>query len=152
MQVLSLREVALWYPKVPEPDLCLNEESFTGENPLSTGYRPLFWTHFGGPGGTYLDHVTGMSVKYLGGLYSLEFHYDTTSRPAGTDRLGRFKEDGYSRSLEFSIDGPGGELIELVEFSLQRWDANKPYGFLNHGILEFIKVRNSSFLETTVIF
>jgi hypothetical protein len=39
----SLRATALWYPTVPNPDLCLNDESFTGERPSAAGYQPLSW-------------------------------------------------------------------------------------------------------------
>lgn len=121
MQDLSLREVALWHAKVPKPELCLNEESFTGENPSSTGYQPLLWNHFGGPGGSYLNHVTGVSVDYHSGrLYSLEFHYDTTYDPAGAYKLGRHKATDVPNILKFPIDGSGGELIETIEVAVKR--------------------------------
>jgi hypothetical protein len=151
MQDLSLREVALWYPKVPEPELCLNEESFTGENPSSTGYQPLFWIHFGGPGGSYLDHVTGVSVDCLGGLYSLEFHYDTTYGPAGAYKLGRCEGTDVSKILEFPIDGTGGELIETIEVALERDKVENAYSFLKHGKLNSIKVSYSYLSRENVV-
>jgi hypothetical protein len=135
-----LREAALWYPIVPEPELCLNEASFTGGNPSDTGYQPLFWIRFGGPGGSYLKHVTGVSVYCPRGLYSLEFHYDTTHDPAGAYKLGRCKATDVSKILEFPIDGAGGELIEILEVTLWRCEAENAYSFLKHGKLNSVKV------------
>ena len=143
MHDLSLRKEALWYPKVPEPGMCLNAGQFTGENPSSTGYQPLFWIHFGGPGGSYLDHVTGVSVDCPRGLYSLEFHYDTTYGPAGAYKLGRSKTTDVSKILNFPIDGAGGELIETVEVNLERVEVENAPSFLKHGKLNSIRVSYS---------
>ncbi|KAI9765323.1 MAG: hypothetical protein M1839_005523 [Geoglossum umbratile] len=139
-QGLSLREAALWYPIVPEPELCLNEASFTGENPSSAGYQPLFWVHFGGPGGSYLKRVTGVSVNCPRGLYSLEFYYDATRGPAGAYKLGRRKATDTSKVLEFPIDGAGGEFIETLEVTLRRYEAENAYSFLKHGKLNSLRI------------
>ena len=51
----ALRDTALWYPRIPDSCLHVNEVSFTGEDPLALGYRPLCWTLFGGSGGIIFD-------------------------------------------------------------------------------------------------
>ncbi|TVY93033.1 hypothetical protein LAWI1_G004137 [Lachnellula willkommii] len=136
----SLGKAALWYPKVPKPKLFLNEASFTGENPSHTGYRPFFWVHFGGPGGSYLENVTGVSIYYgYQGLYSLEFHYDDTYDLAGTFRLGRCASTDL-KIRHFPIDGASGEIIESLEVTLVRYDAEKAFDFLKHGILNSVKI------------
>ncbi|KAI9863546.1 MAG: hypothetical protein M1813_003569 [Trichoglossum hirsutum] len=117
-QGLSLREAALWYSMVLKLELCLNDASFTGENPSDTRYQPLFWTHFGSPGSSYLKHMTGVSIYCPRRLYSIEFHYDTTHDPARAYKLGRRKAADASEILEFPIDGAGGELIEILEVTL----------------------------------
>src|ERR1700726_3765027 len=76
-QSKSLRDTALWYPNIPNPCLCLNDNYFTGEDPSVAGYRPLCWTLFGGPGGIYLRFLTEISVIRLGSLCSIEFPYNT---------------------------------------------------------------------------
>lgn len=118
--------------------MCLNDESFTGENPSSVGYQPLFWIHFGGPGGYYLNRVTGVSVYCLWGLHILEFHYNTTYGPAGANKLGRSKTTDVSKILKFPMDGAGGELIETVEVTLVRYQAENAYSFVEHGKLNSI--------------
>ncbi|RFU28209.1 hypothetical protein B7463_g8130, partial [Scytalidium lignicola] len=139
-QGLSLGKAALWYPTVPESELFLNEASFTGENPSSTGYRPLFWINFGGPGGSYLENVTGLSIYYsLYGLYSLEFHYDATHDLPGAFRLGRCTSTDL-KIRHFPIDGPSGEIIESVEATIVRYDRENAYDFLKHGILNSVKI------------
>lgn len=140
-QSLPLREVALWYPRVPEPELCLNEASFTGENPCITGYQPLFWIHFGGPSGNFLKHITGISVHSICRLDSVEFHYDAIHDGAGEFKLGRHAPPDNSHVRRFAIDGAGGEIIETVQVALQRSDDENAYGFMKHGELMSIKVK-----------
>jgi hypothetical protein len=132
---------------VPKSELFLNEASFTGENPSSTRYRPLFWIHFGGPGGSHLENLTGVSLYYGSYvLYSLGFYCDATHDLDGAFRLGRSKSDNL-KIRYFPIDGAGGEIIESVEVTLVRdHAANTPhaYNFLKHGALKPVKVSYSS--------
>lgn len=46
----SLRDSAFWYPEIPGGDLQLNEDHFAAIDTSINRYRPLCWTHFGGPG------------------------------------------------------------------------------------------------------
>jgi len=47
----TLRSLGLWYPDIPGPTLSLNESSFLPRSHVLYGYKLLFWTTFGGPGG-----------------------------------------------------------------------------------------------------
>lgn len=94
-----MRATALWYPTVPSADLCLNDESFTGESPLTAGYRPLIWIQFGGPNGTYLQSLTEISATLSGGsIRSINFYYETEEVPKEVVKLGRWS----IRSRRFS--------------------------------------------------
>ncbi|OKL56123.1 hypothetical protein UA08_08708 [Talaromyces atroroseus] len=117
----SLRETAIWFPTIPLPNLCLNDESFTGENPLTAGYHPLIWTQFGGPNGVHLRSLTEICVTCLGNLCSIEFHYDRTdTETPETQVLGRRTVTDFSDTMKFAIDGPGGEFVQSVAVSLKR--------------------------------
>ncbi|KAH0544334.1 hypothetical protein FGG08_001475 [Glutinoglossum americanum] len=138
----SLRATALWYPTVPGPDLCLNDESFTGESPSAAGYQPLFWTRFGGPGGIYLRSLTEVCVDRLGGLCGIEFHYNTEDIPTETRKLGRRNFTDFSRVTRFPIDGPGGEIIQTINVSIKRVAGERVFSFYKHGKLSSFKVSN----------
>ncbi|KAI9772556.1 MAG: hypothetical protein M1840_000761 [Geoglossum simile] len=109
-QELSLRRASLWYPTVPDTDLCLNEASFTGELPSASGYRPLSWILFGGARGAYLRNLTQITVSSLGNLDSIEFRYDTDGI-VRRKKLGRHRVTESSKLMRFPIDGQGGEII-----------------------------------------
>ncbi|KAH0550938.1 hypothetical protein GP486_007698 [Trichoglossum hirsutum] len=138
----SLRTTALWYPTVPSPDLYLNDVSFTGESPSAAGYRPLFWTRFGGPDGIYLRSLTEVCVTRLGGLCGIEFHYDTDDIPMEMRKLGRRNFTDSSHVTRFPIDGPGGELIQTVDVSIERAAGEGEYSFYRHGKLRSFKASN----------
>lgn len=130
----------MWYPAVPHPDLCLNDESFTGESPLTAGYQPLCWIQFGGPNGVYLRYLTEIRVIRSTALCSIEFHYETEPGSRKIQKLGRRKLTRYSEAIRFPIDGSGGERIQSVEVSLVRIDSENVYDFYRHGKLNSFKV------------
>jgi hypothetical protein len=139
----------LWYPTVPSSDLCLNDESFTGESPLTAGYRPLIWIQFGGPNGTYLQSLTEISAtlsRYS--IHSIDFYYDTEEGLKEVGKLGRSSIRsnkrfwGSSEIVRFSIDGPGGELIDSVEVSIERREGDDVGSFYRNGRLTSLKVSN----------
>ena len=144
-QNLSLREDALWYPAVPDVDLCLNEASFIGESPSTAGYRPLCWTLFGGTNGIYLRHLTQVAVTRLGKLVSIEFLYETNGVPDERRKLGRHSLTENSETMRFPIDGPGGEIITMVESSIERIDREGVYSLYKHGKLSSFKVTNNPY-------
>jgi hypothetical protein len=140
----SLRATALWYPTVPSPDWCLNDESFTGVIPSASGYQPLFWTRFGGPNGTYLRLLTEVCVTGMGGLCSIEFHYSTDDIPTEVLKLGRRIPTEFGSVKRFPIDGPGGELIQAIDFSFERSIGERMFGFYKHGKLNSFKASNAT--------
>lgn len=144
MRSKSLRDTALWYPNIPEPGLCLNDDYFTGEDPSTVGYRPLCWNLFGGPGGIHLRSLTDIFVTCLGSLRGIEFGYNTDEVPAERRKLGRYKSSGYEQIIRFPIDGPGGEIIEAVEV-----DLKYAYGEHVHSVYKQGKLR--SFKASQVI-
>ena len=77
-----LRDSALWYPTIPPRNLCLNEEAFTPRAFYTAGFKPLFWCHFGGPGGKYLPHLTGVTVTSCVGILRIRFSFDTQFQPS----------------------------------------------------------------------
>lgn len=113
----GLRDSAMWYPTIPPPNLSLNEESFLPRDYYKVEYRPLFWCHFGGPGGKCLRHLTGISAVSSTGILRIYFSFDVEV-PREQRSFGRFKLseefEAYQESFEFDIDGPGGERIETI--------------------------------------
>lgn len=124
---LSFRDKAYWYPSVPPDDVSLNAEFFTGKDSLIKRYQPLIWSRFGGPRGVYLRALTKISVSANG---RIQFQYDREDIPAHSYTLGREKvivaepsdseEDDASQGIEFSIDGPGGEIIQTIEAAIDK--------------------------------
>ncbi|KAI9655914.1 MAG: hypothetical protein M1831_004759 [Alyxoria varia] len=140
---MALRDVAMWYPTIPDFHLDLNEDHFTGEDPSVSGYQPLCWTLFGGLSGIYLRSLTGISVSRLGYLYGIEFHYNTDQVPTECRKLGRHKSNEYERVDRFDIDGPGGEVIETVDVSLEYSNDEHAYSFFKKGKLRSFQIRTN---------
>jgi hypothetical protein len=125
---------------VPNPELYLNDESFTGEGSLTTNYQPLSWIQFGGSKGSYLQYIRGICVTQLGGLCCIEFEYDTEDIPTGVRKLGRRKFTDFSKVTRFQIDGPAGEFINTIDVSTEHLDGENVYRFYKHGKLDSFKV------------
>ncbi|KAF6817420.1 F-box domain-containing protein [Colletotrichum musicola] len=106
--------MAIWYPDVPGPSLCLNEYSFPPRDHYLGGYNPLLWTSLGGPGGAYLRHFTGLSVVWGRGVHRIDFAHDVTV-PFEQRTLGCLDSGPWTENIDFAVDGPGGEIIEAVE-------------------------------------
>ncbi|KAI2629534.1 cyclin-like F-box [Hypoxylon sp. NC1633] len=149
----DLRHAALWYPDVPPTSLMLNKDSFTGQDPLSAGYQPLSWIHFGGSAGKSLCHIQGILAQFSDSLHGLQFVYDEAHGSRYSDKLGRCKETSLRSGPLFPIDGPGGERIEMVCVGTRRNQivhATTPV-FLQHGVLKCIKVMSFRSCRTTCI-
>lgn len=136
----SLRDAALWYPSVPNVDLCLNEASFTGEPPSASRYRPLAWILFGGPEGVWLRHLTQVSVRCDAHLYDIEFHYDTDWLTGAEVKLGRRHLISNPEPLRFHVDGRGGEIITALATTSERVNREGVWSFYRHGKLSSIEV------------
>lgn len=149
-----LRDRFTWFPDIPPEGLNLNDQQFSGtvaDDMRKEGlYRRLFWMHFGGPGGVYLQHVVSITCYFPGGIreMGIEVHYDreiegsTTcilggrERPEPPDRLGwsefpELAEEEMSGSevmepMTFDIDGPGGEYITGVQVGVSPKGVDYP--------------------------
>ena len=136
----DLRRSAIWYPDVPPPTVSLNEEFYIPLESYKWGYRPLFWSSFGGPGGIYLPHLTKVTGSGAG-LLRMDFSFDIEV-PAVSQMFGR-REDGEEENLVgFLVDGPGGEVIDKVEVwhHFPREDERSPTWFRKEGILDLVKL------------
>ena len=119
----SLREVAYWYPTIPDQSLYLNEKSFTGEHVLETDYMILSWLHFGGTKGAALKHIKRIEAAVRPGVEEIEVDYND-------EDIGWWQRDDYharrrlgrcglpSSMVNWShypyLDSAGGERIESV--------------------------------------
>ncbi|KAH7175925.1 F-box domain-containing protein [Dactylonectria macrodidyma] len=111
----TLRGSAVWYPRIPKTGLYLNESDYTAREVAMTNFQPISWTLFGGPAGRYLPLLTGMSVTVeIGYPTAIEFHYNTWVVPPECRKLGRCTPSVDAKTIDFEIDGPGGEVIDSL--------------------------------------
>jgi len=92
---------------------------------FTEGYRPLFWTCFGGPGGMYLANLT--KIRFILLLGRIDFSFNRPDVPVECQSFGQacdWEHSGAER-IDFDIDGPGGERIERVEI-LQELSIEDP--------------------------
>jgi hypothetical protein len=111
----DIQASAFWYPKIPGSATCLNSSPVLYIPRLLENYEPIFWSHFGGPAGTYLRHLTGVGVLHGGGVEQFRFFYDSSSVPADNLILGLRRANSRAEMIHFPVDGPGGETIEQVD-------------------------------------
>ncbi|KAF4162766.1 hypothetical protein CNMCM6936_001685 [Aspergillus lentulus] len=108
----SLLNTALWYPCLPPDKLRMKDGFSVGQSPTKSRHNLLFWVWFGGPGGSYLQYLTGISVtRSQGGFGGIEFHFSTDSVPITSRKLGLCDD---KQGPDFAIDGAGGEYITSV--------------------------------------
>ncbi|KAM5453842.1 hypothetical protein MaudCBS49596_002466 [Microsporum audouinii] len=138
VQEKTLRLMALWYPAVPSPELNLNDQYFTGEDPL-TGYRPLAWIHFGGPQGCYLRNIKAICVTRQGNTCCIEFEYDI-DLPVEIRKLGRREVIDYYKTARFEIDGRAGEYITKVAVSTLHKSEGNVYQYRGLETLSSFKI------------
>lgn len=113
----TLRNSAFWYPQIPGPQLYLNDNPALNKDCFMSEYQPIFWTHFGGPGGCRLNHLTGVGVllHLHEGIAKVEFYYDDSlEKDENTLTMGRHQSCEGAEMMCFAIDGPGGERIREV--------------------------------------
>ncbi|KHN98281.1 F-box domain containing protein [Metarhizium album ARSEF 1941] len=114
----SLRHSAFWYPRAPDPGLDLNDDCFTATESSNAKYQPLCWTVFGGRNGSYLRNLTGLSVTCSPLIRGIAFHY-AVHTPEKTGTVGKFRARPNDSVTYFSIDGPGGEIVDTIEVFVQ---------------------------------
>lgn len=149
----ALRHSAVWYPEVPAPTLCLNDDSFLPRSFFTSGYKPLFWSCFGGPGGVYLAHLTRIRVSWVGSaIRCIKFSYNTDVS-AKHQLFERQQFEGYCSELEFDIDGPGGEGIESIAIAHYYPDPDIDYGWVvEEGNMVRCEVRPGTYRISPVDF
>jgi hypothetical protein len=148
-EITRLGHSAVWYPDLPSLTLCLNEDAFLPRNHYVDAYKPLFWTSFGGPGGIFLQHLTKISVICRGGIRRIEFFYNTEI-PSKFCVLGKLNPDEYAKKIDFVIDGPGGEIISVVEVS-QHYDSSSGDWLAKEGALVSCKASYSQISHDTIL-
>lgn len=108
----SLLDTASWYPSIPPENLRIADGFSVGQSPTTSRHSLLFWVWFGGPGGSYLQYLTGISgTRFKGSLGGIEFHFSTDSVPITSRKLGLCDD---KEGPDFAIDGAGGEYITFV--------------------------------------
>ena len=144
----GLREVAYWYPTVPDQSLYLSENSFTSELVLETNYIILSWLHFGGTKGDGLKHIKKFQAAVGPGVNEIEVDFDD-------EHIGLWQADDYHTRRRLGrcglpsfminwgqypyFDSAGGERIEsvvAVENKFRR-EAFIPYGTLAGLLVSF---------------
>lgn len=111
-------------------------------NPLTTGYQPLSWVHFGGDRGKRLPLMQGLQSTHAHDFRGLQFKYDSTADKMGDARPVRFGCFDESELPLFTIDSAGGERICSLSVGLEQ-DVQNLYGldFLRHGTPQYLAVR-----------
>ncbi|KAK2593562.1 hypothetical protein QQS21_008737 [Conoideocrella luteorostrata] len=111
----DIQASAFWYPEIPGSALYMNSSPVLYIPRLLESYEPIFWSHFGGPAGIRLRHLTGIGVLHGGGVEQFHFFYDSSSVPATNLILGLRRANSRAKMIHFPIDGSGGEMIEQVD-------------------------------------
>lgn len=132
-----LRRHGIWYPYIPPLSLDLNQEAFPAPSLYGWGFRPLFWSRFGGPGGIYLRYLTTLTVCG-GGLQRLDFSFNIDV-PVEYRSFGRYENTEFTKFIDFTVDGAGGELINKVEIG-QEYEDTGPKWLREAGDLIWLKV------------
>lgn len=145
--ISDLRIFGIWYPDIPPSQLNLNEECFFSAKAFAEGFRPLFWTRFGGPGGVHLKSL--LRIYWNQPAETITFAYENNGVPLSSQSFGRapepeldddsscFEPDTWSST--FVIDGPGGERITAVE-TCQKYRKTGRTWECTEGVLTEFKV------------
>lgn len=135
--------------------MCLHEQSFFQAETYTATYWPLLWTKFGGLGGRYLCHLTGIVVHSNGAITGMYFQYDTDDVPSDCRGMGRHScsQSGCDRPMNFTIDGPGGERITGIEVCCEIIPLQSVIQLRSFGEdrLKSIKVRSHTQTQTSSI-
>lgn len=136
-----MRNSAVWYPDIPPAHLNLNEEFFFPAQSYTQGFKPLFWTHFGGPGGIYLKDLHRISWSTADEIMAFEFQKEDV--PLDCRMFGRapLPDSDDEDNLDiFDIDGPGGERITAIEISQKYYKEDGERWLMSEGALALFKV------------
>jgi len=138
----NLRQLAIWDPDVPSPTLDLNESFLVTPELYTSGFRPLFWTWFGGPRGIHLSNLVKITIVGLA-ILRVDFTFDNPKVPAERHQFPRRELDSDeqgSKMIEFTIDGPQGELINKIEIVKQLLGSKGDGWGQKEGCITWLKV------------
>ena len=72
--------------------------------------------NFGGPAGAYLRFLVKISAIYSSTcLISIEFFYNHVDILSGCQKFGKCVRKMATHTIDFDIDGPGGEVIKYID-------------------------------------
>lgn len=117
-QPMDFRNAVLWDRAIPPCTLSLNGRGTYPRTWPNIPPIPMFWCHFGGPGGQYLKDLVGIAAVYHGhSFFQLAFSFENDDVPEEFRFLGGTRSVGNRSMITFDIDGPGGERIETVRIT-----------------------------------
>ncbi|KAK3896768.1 hypothetical protein C8A05DRAFT_39683 [Staphylotrichum tortipilum] len=138
----SLSHSAIWYPDMPPPGLALNESFLVAPDVYTSSYRPLFWSRFGVHGGMYLAALVKITIS--GATGRMDFSFPNPTVPDECRSFGRIADDGDDdETVEFPIDGPGGEIIDRVERYQELFATDAPGWLAREGDLIWLKIHTN---------
>ena len=72
--------------------------------------------NFGGPAGAYLRSLVKISAIYSSTcLIGIEFYYNHVDILSGCQKFGKCSRKAATQTIDFDIDGPGGEVIKYID-------------------------------------
>lgn len=102
--------------------------------------QPFVWTYFGSQNGENLKHLIGITATVTNTVHHVEFGYSRTGIPDQCRSMGCRCSPQNARDIPFSIDGPGGEVIEAVDVGLEVTDGLDWIKSENHASVVCFKV------------
>ncbi|KAK4246700.1 hypothetical protein C7999DRAFT_32851 [Corynascus novoguineensis] len=141
----NLRQSAIWDPDVPPTTLNLNENFLVTPELYTSGFKPLFWTWFGGPHGIQLANLVKITIIGLA-ILRVDFTFDGAKVPAERQQFPRRELDSDeqdSKMIEFTIDGPEGELINKIEIVKQLLRSKGDGWGQKEGCITWLKIHTN---------
>lgn len=145
LQPKSLQNSAFWYPAAPGMHLCLNDHLFSGLDTAVSRFQPLCWKMFGGPRGSFLGKLTGMTVYIIGGtiieglVFEYEIQDDFNFSDAYCLKIGPCHWLEPAEANTFAIDGSGGERVVRFELGIRHHSVEHLPWYYKHGVLESVE-------------
>ena len=97
----------------PKPDPSTNKTP-RSDPPIKVKAKST--VNFGGPAGAYLRYLVKISAIYSSAcLIGIEFHYNHVDILSGCQKFGKCVRKMATQTIDFDIDGPGGEVIKYID-------------------------------------
>ena len=112
-KIVSLRDNALWFPKIPEDHLQLNEGNFKSTNPAASGFRPICCLFGDASNPAGLSKVFVTSEVQTSRTLAFDCHYDT----GDIKRLGpQCYDTTTTKTIGYIINRTAGEVKDRITF------------------------------------